>query len=151
MSGQVRDRIAKGIDAVEGAYEFFLAYAAQGITDESESGGIGSQLRSHLDGMTEAVGGLASLVGSLLEEEDEVDSRDDLRAFVEVLESDTARAGAVLSLIRSRASITSQLVDNLNASVHVRTLLTDLFILDEVLKLGVDEATAPETSGSVAP
>ena len=43
-------------------------------------------------------------------------------------------------------SVTSQLVDNLNASVHVRTALTDLFVLDEVLKLGVDRATLPEGS-----
>ena len=28
----------------------------------------------------------------------------------------------------------AQVVDNLNASIHVRALLTDLFLLDEVLK-----------------
>jgi hypothetical protein len=31
-------------------------------------------------------------------------------------------------------SIGSQLVDNLNASIHLRALLTDLFLLDAVLK-----------------
>ena len=149
MSDQSRDRIADGIDAVEGAYEFFLAYAAQGITDEANSGRNGTQLRSHLDRMTEAVSQLAPALESLLEEED-VEGRDELVAFGGVLRADAEKAGAVLSLIRSRASISSQLVDNLNASVHVRTLLTDLFILDEVLKLGVDQGTAPETYGSAA-
>jgi hypothetical protein len=27
------------------------------------------------------------------------------------------------------------LVDNLNASIHLRALLTDLFLIDEILKL----------------
>ena len=33
-------------------------------------------------------------------------------------------------------SISSQLVDNLNASIHLRTLLTDIFLIDETLKGG---------------
>lgn len=31
--------------------------------------------------------------------------------------------------------ISSQLINNLNASLHVRTLLTDIFLLDEILCL----------------
>ena len=31
-------------------------------------------------------------------------------------------------------SYKSQLVDNLNASIHLRALLTDLFLIDEALK-----------------
>lgn len=149
MSDDSRDRIADGIDAVEGAYEFFLAYAAQGITEESNAGRVGTQLRGHLDRMAEAVSELSPALDTLLEEGGLVGG-DELRAFGEVLRADTENAGAVLSLIRSRVSISSQLIDNLNASVHVRTLLTDLFILDEVLKLGVDQGTAPETSASAA-
>jgi hypothetical protein len=30
--------------------------------------------------------------------------------------------------------ISSQIVDNLNASVHLRAMLTDLFILEDILK-----------------
>jgi hypothetical protein len=33
-----------------------------------------------------------------------------------------------------QAAISSQLVDNLNASIHRRALLTDLFLVDELLK-----------------
>ena len=33
------------------------------------------------------------------------------------------------------AAIGSQVVDNLNATTHVRTLLTDLFLLDEAAKI----------------
>ena len=34
----------------------------------------------------------------------------------------------------AQPSISSQLVDNLNASIHLRALLTDLFLIDEVFK-----------------
>ena len=34
----------------------------------------------------------------------------------------------------AQPSISSQLIDNLNASIHVRALLIDLFLIDEILK-----------------
>ena len=49
------------------------------------------------------------------------------------------------------ASISSQVVDNLNASIHVRALLTDLFLIDEILKTpAADSATRPIRSCSHA-
>jgi len=39
-------------------------------------------------------------------------------------------------LVLAQKSISSQLVDNLNASIHVRALLTDVFLIDEALKRG---------------
>ena len=41
---------------------------------------------------------------------------------------------AAMRLVLAQPSISSQLVDNLNASIHVRALLTDLFLIDEILK-----------------
>jgi hypothetical protein len=37
-------------------------------------------------------------------------------------------------LVRAHPAIGSALVDNLNASIHLRALLTDLFLVDEALK-----------------
>jgi hypothetical protein len=37
--------------------------------------------------------------------------------------------------VLAQKTIGSQIVDNLNASIHLRTLLTDLFLLDEGLKI----------------
>jgi hypothetical protein len=63
--------------------------------------------------------------------------------------NDASRTGAVLELVAAQTFPTSQLVDNLNASVHVRTLLTDLFLLDEALALGVaSEAPGPPLPSS---
>ena len=146
MASDTRQRVAAGIDAIEGAYEFFLAYAAQGITQESASGQIGTQLRTHLDSMASAFTELGTQLATLLEQGGP-DATGPLSRFHSVVDADAKRALAVVALVQAQESITSQLIDNLNASVHVRTLLTDLFVLDEVLKLGVDRATLPKTSG----
>ena len=56
------------------------------------------------------------------------------RRFVEIAGRDAAEAQAAIRLVLAWSSISSQLVDNLNASMHVRALLTDLFLIDEALK-----------------
>ena len=55
-------------------------------------------------------------------------------AFFAAVESDARIAQAAVQLVLARADISSQLVDNLNASIHLRALLTDLFVVDEALK-----------------
>lgn len=145
MSEQAREALAGHIDAIEGAYEFFLAYAAQGITRHGGSQNLISQAVRHLDEMHEAVVGLAPALDGATSGEGAVQG---LEAFGAVVTEDARRAEAVVSLVRAQDAISSQLIDNLNASVHIRTLLTDLFILDEVLKLGVDEATLSGASGT---
>jgi hypothetical protein len=37
-------------------------------------------------------------------------------------------------MVLAQPSIGSQIVDNLNANIHVRALLTDLFLIDEIIK-----------------
>ncbi len=39
-----------------------------------------------------------------------------------------------MRLVLAQSTISSQLIDNLNASIHLRALLTDLFLVDEILK-----------------
>jgi hypothetical protein len=48
---------------------------------------------------------------------------------------DSRHALAAMELVLSQPAISSQLVDNLNASIHLRSLLTDLFLVDEVAKV----------------
>ena len=56
------------------------------------------------------------------------------RAFAAVIDRDARDASAAIRLVLAQPAIGSQLIDNLNASIHVRALLTDLFLIDEVLK-----------------
>lgn len=116
--------LAEQIDTIEDAYEFMLAYAAQGVRDENDSSG--PSIREFITRAAHAVAGLADSLRPLLG----TDGAD----FVAVVAQDAAAALAALRLVLSCRSISSQLVDNLNGSVHLRALLTDMFLIDEALK-----------------
>jgi hypothetical protein len=55
-------------------------------------------------------------------------------AFFAAIDNDARIALAALRLVLAKSDIGSQLIDNLNASIHLRALLTDLFVVDEALK-----------------
>jgi hypothetical protein len=119
MSDKLAERskgIAERCNTVEEAYEFMLAYAAQGVAD-------GAEIREYLTRAAEALTGIAATA------HEELDS-----PFLAVLERDAADSLAAIELVLAQPAIGSQLIDNLNASIHLRALLTDLFLLDEVLK-----------------
>jgi hypothetical protein len=49
-----------------------------------------------------------------------------------VLDRDAHDSLAAVELVLAQPTISSQLIDNLNASIHLRALLTDLFLLSEI-------------------
>lgn len=51
------------------------------------------------------------------------------------LADDAGKALCVVQLALAAPAPSSRLVDNLNASVHLRNLLTDMSVLDETLRL----------------
>ena len=53
-------------------------------------------------------------------------------AFGSLLERDARDSLAAIQVVLAQTTISSQLVDNLNASIHLRSLLTDLFLIDEI-------------------
>jgi hypothetical protein len=55
-------------------------------------------------------------------------------AFVAVLDRDSRDSLAAIEVVLAQTAISSQLIDNLNASIHLRALLTDLFLLGEILR-----------------
>ena len=55
-------------------------------------------------------------------------------AFLAVLDDDARDSLAAMELVLAQPSISSQLIDNLNASMHLRALLTDVFLIGEVLR-----------------
>lgn len=119
------------IDAIESAYEFMLAYAAQGRQTD-RGGGAASELRDYLRKMELGLDGLGSEVARVLRHAE--GSADDYRAFVDAATLDAERALAIVRLVLAKSAVSSQLIDNVNASIHLRALLTDLFIIDESLK-----------------
>ena len=127
-----RSELKTRFDAIEESYEFMLAYAAQGLPGDagSQSGG---QLREFLRRAAAALTGLGDLVARVIQDE-RLEPEDKYRTYQAVLDADARRALAAVELVLAQPSISSQLVDNLNASIHVRALLTDLFLVDEILK-----------------
>jgi hypothetical protein len=51
-------------------------------------------------------------------------------------------------LVLAQPSISSQLIDNLNASIHLRALLADLFLVTEILDAQSTQANVQAASGS---
>ena len=119
-------------NAIEECYEFMLAYAAQGLGSD-RGGGSGSQLREFLERAVRALSGLADAYASAVKQEGQ--PIEPYRAFLEVLDRDSNDSIAAIEMVRAQPAISSQLIDNLNASIHLRALLTDLFLIDETVKL----------------
>jgi hypothetical protein len=117
-------------NAIEECYEFMLAYAAQGLDGDA---GSGSQIRDFLRRSDAALTDLAGFLNRFVEQLS-VESAAPFIAFMAVLDRDARDAQAAVRLVLAQPIISSQLVDNLNASIHLRALLTDLFLIDEALK-----------------
>ncbi len=133
MSDKHAQNLEEKIDAIESGYEFMLAYAAQGRESDQGAGGAASELRGFLDAMDEALEGLGATVRSIAESRDAA-AAERANAFLEAVDEDAQRAQGVVRLVLAQQGISSQLIDNVNASIHLRALLTDLFVLDEALK-----------------
>ncbi len=127
-----RDELKQRIETVEESYEFFLAYAAQGLSGDGASHHDG-QVRDFLRRTDEALTGLADGFTAVVEQ-GQLSPREQYHAVINVLERDAQDTQAAVQLVLAQPSISSQLIDNLNASIHLRALLTDLFLLDEILK-----------------
>jgi hypothetical protein len=126
---------------MEECYEFMLAYAGQGLSGK-ESSNSNSQIRDYLNRAAEALTGIGPAYAGTVQQEPTAA----YLGFIAVLERDANDSLAAIQLVLSQPTISSQLVDNLNASIHVRALLTDLFLIDEILK-PQQVAANPASSG----
>ena len=119
-------------DTIEECYEFMLAYAGQGLPSD-EGSGSATQIREVLEGAVDALTGLAEsctvAIGS-----HGVEPSAPYESFLGVLDRDAHDSLAALELVLAQPAISSQLIDNLNASIHVRALLTDLFLVGEIMR-----------------
>jgi hypothetical protein len=136
----MREKLEASCDAIEDCYEFMLAYAAQGVAGD-DSSQSGSQLRQSLTGAASAISSLAATFTSLVQQEG-LQPAEKYHRFVSVLDRDAQDSLAAIELVLAQSSISSQLIDNLNANIHLRALLTDLFLIDEISK---PKATLPNS------
>jgi hypothetical protein len=128
MNADTKTTLADAITAIERCYEFMLAYAAQGRDFEDPN--AGQSIRFYLTTLRGALDTLAGLV----KDHDSGGKPPVFGSYVEVLRVDAEKAKSAVEVALSLPSISSQLVDNLNASIHLRALLTDIFLVDEAIK-----------------
>lgn len=138
----VADELKTRIEVVEKSYEFFLAYAAQGVSGEQALKSSG-QVRDFLEQLQSSLPKLADLFSGLLAERGITD-QECYRAFIDVLRRDAGSSLAAVQLVLAQPVVSSQMIDNLNALIHLRALLTDVFLIDEILNQslpGVDKTS----------
>jgi hypothetical protein len=119
-------------ERIEECYEFTLSYAARGLAGDDAS----EQTRQVRDHLTRAVEAMRSLDAGCREAiaRERLEPREKYEAFLVVMKRDAEGATAAMELVLAQPAIGSQLVDNLNASIHLRALLADLFLLTEALE-----------------
>ena len=129
------------IDAVEESYEFCLAYAAQGVAGE-QAARSSAQVREFLQRLADALEALADLFSSAVAERGG-EAAAGCRPFIDVLRRDAGDSLAAVRMVLAQPAVSSQMIDNLNALIHLRALLTDVFLIDEILNPRVPGAGRP--------
>lgn len=123
--------ISERCNTIEESYEFMLAYAAQGLPSE-EGSKSGAQIREFLNRVVKAISGLTES-SAITIQQNGFEPKERYDAFLAVVERDARDSLAAIELVLAQPSISSQLIDNLNSSIHLRALLTDLFLLSDIL------------------
>ena len=136
------DELQARIDAIEESYEFFLAYAAQGVAGDQASKSSG-QVREFLERMEQALSTLPDLFSTVVADRGDPDGL--YRSFVQVLKRDAEHSLAAVQMVRAQPAIGSQMIDNLNALIHLRALLTDVFLIDEIVNPRLPGGGKPRT------
>ena len=117
MSDAIRTRI----EMVEEAYEYMLAYAAQGRAEE----GGNAQIRTFLERFAAAAAEIAELVEGV--------EAAGAAGFLARFREDSRAMASVIEIMLARDDISSEVVDNANGLIAVRSYLTSLFFLDKAV------------------
>ena len=132
-AAETNEELQRRADAIEGGYEMMLAYAAQGLA--SDQGAANSaQLRDHLHRFDTALTGLSAVYRDAAAVQG-IGPQEALEGLLKTLDADAAFTQSALRMVLALpVGISSQMIDNMNASIHVRALLTDVFVIDELLR-----------------
>jgi hypothetical protein len=118
--------IRKNIELVEEAYEFMLAYAAQGRADEG-AGPDGAHIRTFLTQFSDAT-------DRIIEDLDKLSKPNgEMGTFINSAKSDAETVKSVMSIMLQKGNISSEMVDNANGLITVRSYLTALFFIDKAI------------------
>ena len=133
MSNELSERCS----VIEECYEYMLAYAGQGVSGHGDG-----TIRDFLSRAAQALAGIEQAYASA------VPSSRPFAAFRALLARDAQDSLVAVELVLAQPAISSQLIDNLNANIHLRALLTDLFLIDEILKGRQNQKSPAGAAGS---
>ena len=119
--------IRQNIEIVEEAYEFMLAYAAQGRMDEG-AGPDGAHIRTFLERFAEAAADMRTQTEALMAGEKSAGG-----ALLDSFRRDSDTILSVLRLLLAGKNISSEMVDNTNGLIVMRSYLTTVFFIDKVI------------------
>ena len=139
------NELSESCSVIEECYEFMLAFAGQGLPGEGS--GRDGLIRDFLSRAAQALTGLESAYAHAVEERG-LTPAGPYAAFQTVLARDARDSLVAVELVLAQPAISSQLIDNLNASIHLRALLTDLFLIDEILKGRLNQQSPAGAAGS---
>ncbi len=118
--------IRKNIELVEEAYEFMLAYASQGRAEEG-AGPDGAHIRTFLTQFSDAT-------DRIIEDLDKLSKPNgEMGTFINSAKSDAETVKSVMSIMLQKGNISSEMVDNANGLITVRSYLTALFFIDKAV------------------
>ena len=118
--------IRKNIELVEEAYEFMLAYAAQGRADEGADPD-GAHIRTFLTQFSEATDNIINELDNLTEADGTMET------FIKTAKTDADTVKSVLAIMLQKENVSSEMVDNANGLITVRSYLTALFFIDKAV------------------
>ncbi|MCY4462572.1 MAG: hypothetical protein OXC26_19575 [Albidovulum sp.] len=122
-------RMRNAFDIIEEAYEFMLAYAAQGRKSEESKSSGPSQIRQFLLRFRTATQELVDMMEDL---KDDNAGAEFLRRWLD----DARCIQSVIGLLLAQPSINSEMIDNTNGLLVMRSFLTDIFFADQVMLPG---------------
>ena len=117
-------KIREKIERIEEAYEYMLAYAAQGRADEG-AGADGAQIRTFINQFNLSLKELDSFTSDISKEVPDADD------FIDCFKSESKVMGSVLKVLLAKKNLSSEVIDNTNGLISVRTYLTSLFFIDK--------------------
>ncbi len=90
------------IDAVEEGYEYFLAYAARGVSGDAADGEVREYLRRTDEALAELPGGFSAVV-----ESGQLAPAEPYHAMIKILERDAEDTRAAVQLVMAQPAISS--------------------------------------------
>jgi hypothetical protein len=117
-------KFRNSLETIEESYEFLLTYGAQGRKHETNDQGS-SKIRESLKLFNTSLSDIQKIDLTLFEE--------NISDFNQSFLSDLSVVKSIINTILDKEIITSDMIDHTNGLIVMRSLMTSLFFIDQVI------------------